>query len=372
MEPTMPLDSVTLYGGTAPPPLPPLTDEQQYALDVACTFMEGGSRQQVLQIDGHAGTGKTTVLAALAQRFPDIPVIAPTGRAAEVLRRKIGRETSTIHREIYKVVGAGKKEDGGSGVRFAPKHSKDSRLGGVVLLDEHSMVDTEIGGDIAETGIRVVAFGDPGQLQPVTDNPRFFNSADITLRQIHRQAANSPIVRQAYRVRDGGDYCSDGPAFQVREKVGRDELMNADIVLCWTNPTRQRLNSDIRRLKGFAGQPRAGEPVMCTKNAPTFRVYNGGIYPLVAFLDGLIVVDVDGRETAIPKASFEGMPDMRGAKTSFQFGYAATVHKAQGSEWANVLLIDDYVMPDRRNWLYTALTRASQSVVVAKAVDVVL
>jgi exodeoxyribonuclease-5 len=111
---------------------------------------------------------------------------------------------------------------------------------------------------------------------------------------------------------------------------------------------------------------------MCTKNAPAYRVYNGGIYPLIAFLDGLIVVDVDGREIAIPNANFEGMPEVRGAKTGFQFGYAATVHKAQGSEWANVLLIDEYAMPDRRNWLYTALTRASESVAVAKAVDAVL
>src|SRR6516165_10142605 len=108
------------------------------------------------------------------------------------------------------------------------------------------MCGTNLAGDLLRTGARVVASGDPGQLPPVEQEP-FFTVADVTLREIRRQAAGSSIVRQAHEVRAGRRYVSDDENFQIldwREAMRR--LDWADVILCWQNVTRHRLNSSIR------------------------------------------------------------------------------------------------------------------------------
>jgi exodeoxyribonuclease-5 len=331
-------------------PVITLNSEQQDAFDGACHFIERG-RGQILQIDGLAGTGKTTVLGVLAREYPRIPVVAPTGKAADVLRRKIGRDTSTVHKLMYRLVNK-REEKGRTMLDFALKHDQWALRDQIMFLDEHSMVGTRMAQDIERTGIRVVAFGDPGQLQPVNDR-RYFDSPDFMLKQIQRQAAESPIIRQAYNVRRGIEYDDDRPAVRVFEELDPETLLWADMVLCWRNVTRQRLTADIRELRelrGLGTMPQRGEPVMCTKNCARFNVFNGGIYELISYdpVSGNITVLVGDEAVVIPRASFEGIrefadeddtPKEEREVTRFQFGYCATVHKAQGSEWPKVLLV---------------------------------
>ena len=130
----------------------------------------------------------------------------------------------------------------------------------------------------------------------------------------------------------------------------------------------------MRRKRGFLKEhPQEGEPVLCLKNAPEDGVYNGGVYTLTRdFRDGdrTIFVQVQGREREIERVRFEGMRDAldyERENTKFTYGYALTVHKAQGSEWDNVLLMDEYSMDEhRKEWLYTVITRAAKRIVVVR------
>jgi len=130
-----------------------------------------------------------------------------------------------------------------------------------------------------------------------------------------------------------------------------------------------------RRVRGlWQPGPQPGEPLVCLKNAAAFGVFNGGVYTLLQpFLQGdaSITLDVDGRAVTIPHARFKGLlsslPEHVEATTEFDFGYAMTVHKAQGSEWPFVVLCDEYRRSDqRREWLYTGITRASDRILVVR------
>jgi exodeoxyribonuclease-5 len=155
--------------------------------------------------------------------------------------------------------------------------------------------------------------------------------------------------------------------------VPDDDLLAADAILCWRNSTRHELNRMSRELRGLASPlPQAGEPVLCFKNAARFNVWNGGVYTLLRSFSPFsttIVVDVEGVETEIPKVEFEGITPKGNVKfptTTFGFGYTLTVHKAQGSEFPSVLLVDE--MPkgreERTSWLYAGITRAAERILV--------
>jgi exodeoxyribonuclease-5 len=210
---------------------------------------------------------------------------------------------------------------------------------------------------------------------PPVKGQQFFTKADVTLRKIHRQALDSPIIRQAHMVRLGRGYVADTDDFRVVRQPTPDDVREADIILCWRNVTRKACNSRMRTVRGYtAPHPQAGEPVMCLKNAPEYGVYNGSTYVLTAdFRDGddTIHIAVNGRDTVIPNVQFEDMPDGifpgERAVTRFGLAYAATVHKAQGAEWDNVLLFDEYSMDEhRREWVYTSLTRAAKRITVVR------
>lgn len=120
--------------------------------------------------------------------------------------------------------------------------------------------------------------------------------------------------------------------------------------------------------------PQAGEPVLCLRNAPDYGIFNGAIYTLrEPFMEGdtFIVIEVEGQGVRVPNVNFEGIktglsPGVK-ATTWFDFGYALTVHKAQGSEWSNVILIDEYRRrEERKEWLYTGITRAADKITIIR------
>jgi exodeoxyribonuclease V len=256
---------------------------------------------------------------------------------------------------------------------FQRVHSVGAMRGKVVLLDECSMIDAKTANDLLQSGAKIVAVGDPGQLPPV-HGATFFNQPDITLTQIHRQALESPIIRQAHAVRENGGYQTDGADFQVVRKASDEQMMTADAILCWRNVTRHKVNSRMRSLLGYSlPYPQAGEPVLCLKNALRYGIFNGVTYELARnFLpdDDAIYLLMDGVEVEVPKCVFVEKGgslddyDDDDFTSAFDFGYCLTVHKSQGSEWNKVLLIDENHKHERRRWLYTGLTRAAKSIVV--------
>jgi exodeoxyribonuclease-5 len=349
-----------------------LSDEQEAATARIFDFL-GERDTQTISMQGLAGTGKTTVLAEIAADVPTAILCTLTGKAASVLRRKTGLPACTVHSAFYQLEEARKDQRGRNVLRFKVQHERGQLADKIVLLDESSMLNRELALDIINTGAKIVACGDPGQLPPVTGK-RFFLDADIELKTIHRQALESSIIRQAHRVRRGEHYLDDGDAFRVLKRPLTDEeVVLADVILCFTNATKDAANWHARTILGYIHPaPREGEPVMCMRNAPQFGIFNGAVYTLEQpFLEGdhTIHIDVDGKSVAVPFVVFRGLksavPDHVEPTTSFDFGYAMTVHKAQGSEWSNVVLIDEYFRREERSaWLYTAISRAADKIAI--------
>jgi exodeoxyribonuclease-5 len=210
------------------------------------------------------------------------------------------------------------------------------------------------------------------------------------LKQLHPQAAGNPIIRQAHRALAGTDYAPDGDAFQVVRKGGHELLRQAQVLLVHYYGTRRWLNQLTRRVvmcgavpgrpaadgsfDPASEYPRAGERVLVCWDAPRHNVWNGDIEVLAADvrLGDRSVRFVRASESSagveFPLLRFSGMPGTGGVPGGLEldFGYALTVHKAQGSEWPFVVILDEFPRndPKRPQWIYTALTRASQRVVV--------
>lgn len=351
-----------------------LSDEQNSCLDALRNFAE--SEDQIYTVHGLAGTGKTTVLTEFANER-DITLVTYTGKASSVLREKSGQDATTIHKLIYIPI-----LDPVTGQLMGFKKMPQNMEGEIIGVDECSMVNEYIARDLRQTGAKIISFGDHGQLPPVEGKP-YLNNPDFVLTEIHRQAQNSPIIRQAHSVRNGGQYVNDTSNFQVK-KISNNDLLDADIVLCFMNKTRKAMNSQIRSLKGFTKGPKAGESVVCLQNAHKYGLCNGAVYTLNEDFDpagiGTINIDIDGTSMEVPGVAFANdheiyFDDVKGRfgkkqlVSAFDFGYCLTVHKSQGSEWKNVMVIDEYFRPDDRiKWVYTAITRAAESIIIERRV----
>ena len=352
---------------------PPLSEEQQQAKAEINHFIETARPGAYYVLHGWAGSGKTTVLGDIANSNPSSFLVTLAGKAADVLRRKTGAPADTIHSVFYDLREVYKREDGTEDMTFAARFHKNELYGRVVLCDECSMISADMANDMLITGCKIIAVGDPGQLPPVKGQ-QFFTKPNFTLQKIHRQALDSPIIRQAHKVRLGRGYAPDTDNFQVVNRPSDDAVSEADVILCWRNTTRNACNGIMRRNRGFhANHPQRGEPVLCLKNDAIHGVYNGGVYELAEdFNDGDsdISLLVNGRHKLIENVRFEGMRDGLGYErenTKFTYGYALTVHKSQGSEWDNVILMDEYSMEDARvQWVYTGITRAAKRMTVVK------
>lgn len=345
-----------------------LSDEQQERFAEIESFLrEEHPRRMWHSLHGLAGTGKSTVLAEVARKYPAATLCAYTGKAASVISRKTGLAASTIHSAIYEFLG----EDDEGSLRFADAMGEGDWEGHVALVDESSMLSGEIARDLLRTGCKIVAVGDPGQLPPV-QGEQFFRDADAVLQTVHRQAWDSPIIRQAHAVREGHDYAADGDDFRVERFVSREDILAADIILCWRNATRSALNRLVRAHRGLDGAPvQKGEPVMCLRNNYKHGILNGAIYEALADRKpwgDITLVNERGQEVEVSSRIEDLEPPSADKNvTQFAFGYCATVHKAQGSEWDRLILVDEYDrMEERARWLYTGITRAKKSIIVQR------
>jgi exodeoxyribonuclease-5 len=128
--------------------------------------------------------------------------------------------------------------------------------------------------------------------------------------------------------------------------------------------------------------PVAGDKLVCLRNDRTKGLINGGLWR-VEELGGIrkdfVRMTVRSEDepsraptkVAVLKAFFEGgeadLPYLvRRESDEFDYGYALTVHKAQGSQWDDVVLFDEsFAFPDsRERWLYTGITRAVRRLTV--------
>jgi exodeoxyribonuclease-5 len=394
-----------------------LSDAQRDALDAIVKWHEDGGYPP-LTLGGYAGTGKTVLTGLLPDVLPKrtrIAFAAYTGKAASVLASKLppGARVSTLHKLLYQPVEMVTcAESGemipGKAVRCGAHHAREAEcpaarqvsftpvedpLAGLdlVVVDEASMVPERLWADLTSHGVPVLAVGDHGQLPPVKSAFNLMKSPDITLEEIHRQAAGSPILAVARWAREQG-HIPHGWYGENVIKIKPTELglpgfglhpAEADLIICATNATRVYHNAGVRALHGRSGPPAPGDVVICLKNDYDAGLFNGqrGVVTEVhesAEVRGVpairMTIQLDGMDvlwTGVVAAgpfSREALkPSIRDYPRSlalFDFGYALTGHKSQGSEADKVIVIEEG-WPDpgtemRRRWLYTAVTRSSR------------
>ncbi|MEO0498593.1 MAG: ATP-dependent RecD-like DNA helicase [Pseudomonadota bacterium] len=350
-----------------------------------------GSRQPIFRLFGFAGTGKTTLARHIAEDVDgDVQFGAFTGKAAQVLRNKGAANARTIHSLIYRPRGEGEEdEDGKFSPAFSLNRQSNISKAELIIIDECSMVDEDLGRDLLSFGVPVLVLGDPGQLPPVSGGG-FFTEAepDFMLTEVHRQARDNPIIDLAMRVREGGQlsHGSYGESAVIsRDAIDRDAILDADQVLVGTNRTRQRYNARLRELKGFDGRlPQSGDRLVCLRNDAAKGLLNGSLWNVKTAsarsgpaLHMLVQPEDDGGQGSakikVLKEAFEGnsadIPwQSKRRYDDFDFGYALTVHKSQGSQWDDVFLFDEsYAFKDsRERWLYTAITRAAERITIVR------
>lgn len=273
----------------------------------------------------------------------------------------------------------------------------------LLVADEVSMVNDQMARDILDSGVRVLVLGDPEQLPPVNGDGFFTRAAaDITLTEVHRQALDSPVLNLATRVRTDG-LSAVMPSEYVPGK-GLD-YTQFDRILCWRRATRWSAIRYLRKQLGRASDlPEPGDVVMNLVNNRDLGLFNGQSFVVLdcepdSSGDGERLVLTVHEEGTDPSKSFEvdvfnaafneedekaaGRMRLggRGPVALMTHAHALTVHKAQGSEWGNVCLIDETgpmiemktyrsgygaAIKEARRWFYTGVTRASESVTLVR------
>ncbi|HEY8595587.1 MAG TPA: AAA family ATPase [Devosiaceae bacterium] len=359
------------------------SSQQDDALRAVNRWLKDRNGDQVFRLFGWAGTGKSTLARHLAEGVETVRFAAFTGKAALVMRKRGCKGAGTIHSLIYSLV-----SDKDAEPRFVLDPESPAAKADLIVIDEVSMVDEQLGRDLLSFGTKVLVLGDPFQLPPV-QGAGFFTAdePDIMLTEIHRQAADNPIVRMSLDIREGrrlsrGSY---GESKVVsRADVDQSEVLAADQVLVGRNKTRLDYNNRIRELLGLPAEiPVVGDKVVCLRNNPQKKLLNGQIWTIAEVRRkankrlGLVLDpdDAGGRTTQAKvtthEAFFKGQEETlswpeRRQVDEFTFGYSLTVHKAQGSQWDNVYLFDEsYVFREEaQRWLYTGITRAAERVTV--------
>ena len=355
--------------------------------------LEASLRQRAAIITGGPGTGKTTLIRAygalLRASGRRVLFAAPTGKASRRLAEVTGQPAATVHRLLgYSPV------DGGF------LHHADNPLDtDALIVDEASMLDTELMGHLLRAlpmTATLLLVGDVFQLPSVgpgnvlADLLACRRLPAYALTEIFRQAAASPIVVNAHRLRQGqmpdippapagaDDFRFielDDPAAVVAavvaqcrataSRLGLDALRDVQVLTPMHRGEVGTLNLNQVLQKalnpgpaGGVGRFRTGDKVMQLKNNYAKEVFNGDIGTVTridANHQGL-AVEYDGR-----RVSYQ--PD---EMDELALAYAITVHKSQGSEYPVIImpLLTQHYPLLQRNLLYTAVTRGRRQVVI--------
>ena len=388
-----------------------LNSDQIFAYYEADKWWHSASSDQVFEISGAAGTGKTTCIRYILEKIGLDPMrevlcVAYTGKAATQLARN-GLPAVTAHSAFYEFRKEIERDEDNRIVFqsngkpklknvFVKKEYLKKRYK-AILIDEGTMIPPEMRKDIESFGIPIFVLGDLNQLPPVFGKPAFLVEPDVILKKLMRQSEDNPIVYIAHRILDGYDLRPGvyGNSAILRKKdLNQYQLEHADIILTVTNSLKQHINKLFR--EDYLNFPRidlpyVGEKVICKRNdwsksvGDNLYLTNG----TTGFLEYVNRESYNGRSIEVDfrpdftKKTFRNLPvdykhlmtleksDMQ-KKMSFglnlfEFAYAITVYASQGSQWNNVTALAElYGDKDfQRKVLYTMVTRAIDSVTLA-------
>ena len=362
-------------------------------------------------LGGVAGSGKSTIIPYIISEYGggySVRVCAPTGKAALVLKRKGIVDACTLHSFLYEY--RIRKNEAGV-EEFVHYEKPMMAFAGVslVIVDEASMVNREMFEYMDRLPFKTLYIGDHFQLPPVKDDFNIMLDPGYRMDTVLRQNADNPIVMMADMARHGktiplGDY---GDSRKTRS-FNEADLLEYDEILVWTNEMRRNVNDMIRSRLGYErGIPHCEDKVICRMNNMAKNVYNGQIFHLmstparvsehgwdvsmmddVVYNDPYLMASNDGNVKGIgafniDKMKFRGegmkanlMEKRIGLRSKVKmeilldWGYAITVHSAQGSSWPRVAVIEEprmkHVMDTEtyHRWIYTACTRAEDSVTI--------
>ena len=284
-----------------------LSPDQDSALD-ACSESLSATREAVLA--GAAGTGKTTVMRAVFDRWPgEVMFLAPTGKAANRLSEQTGQPARTIHSAIFGTVDERKDERNArrEKLSFGELHPPEGcTRSTLVAVDEASMVNGELAEQlraaVTQAGASLQWIGDHEQLPPV-EGGWGVRLSDPTARldQVHRQALESPVLELATCIRERraqefsrwGDEVSRRRGSTVEQAVAWAEGGDDRVLLTWTNKVRKTANRLTRQSRGYPrGQVQPGETLICTFNKHTLGVMNGETFTVATVEPDLVLTEV--------------------------------------------------------------------------------
>lgn len=349
--------------------------------------------KQIFRLFGYAGTGKTTLAKYFAQELDTkVCFAAYTGKAAQVLRMKGAPNASTIHSLIYKLVGGDEVINIRHGTKnYTPSFilNKNSELtkAGLVIIDECSMVDKQLGEDLMSFGVPILVLGDPGQLPPINGGGFFTNhKPDVQLTEIFRQESGNAIIEFSRLAREGKpfDYGDYGDVKVIaKSDVTKELVLTADQILVGMHKTKTLYNNRIREILGYDSMlPIAGDKLVAQRNNWKKGLLNGSSWKVVEvfmpnlkpYINLLVLGEFEDKamvKIKLLKEQFENPDQMidwqvKRHYDDFDYGYALTVHKAQGSQWDNVLLFNEsrVFRQEKEKWLYTAITRAAKNLTI--------
>ena len=358
--------------------------------------------------------------------------VSPTGKAATVLAQGgtvAGTVHGLIYirnEDEYEVNEDGEVITTERRLSFSKRESIDEKIR-LIIIDEASMVGEEMLRDLLSFGVKCLFCGDHAQLPPVNGDCQLMQNPNFILTEIVRQAAGDPIIQVATMAREGkhipyGHYGENVSVISQRHFQGiegKRAMLRADQMICGRNKTRNALNAEYRGYLGLpedALLPQDDEKLICTLNnwekpldkKEIFHLVNGiiGTVENVAehydyLLSMSFLADGIGEEVEVVadggvflSGEYAHLYGDRAAKLAdgtfvheynrtllrkmkvvaeetisrFEFAYAITCHKAQGSEFDSVVVFDESWLfgEDRNRWLYTAITRAKKQLLIVR------
>ena len=269
----------------------------------------------------------------------------------------------------------------------------------LIVVDEASMINDEEIADITSLGVKTIFVGDNAQLPPVEGKNSIMKNPDAEIKTIHRQGKHSRIIDFANKIMEDEKLSflnewenSSDVAVVGREiyEAYREHLIKARKFqfLTVTNAEKDSINKLSRELLGYSEHkfPMRGEKLLALGGHKDTGIVNGiqglvvdsftetevehdsirywVIEGKVMLLDGTHrIVNVTMRRNAFISGNLYEFDE---GESLWEYGYAMTVHKSQGSAWEYVVYVYDDCLNCLQNLNYTAVTRASKSLIFVK------
>jgi RecD/TraA family predicted helicase len=389
------------------------TDQQRQAIKL-------GVKENVLIINGQAGSGKSFVLKCIIKILQKLEkeiellwyaTCALSGKAVQRIK-ELGIDSYTIHKLL--------KYKRNEGFLY---NKNNKLLLNVVALDETSMVNIDLTWQLIQAifnGSKLILLGDIEQLEPIGAGfvlrDLIDNVPTITLNKIHRQAEKSGIITVASKIRNGEVVDKKGVYGELKDfylypyldreivynqivsmcksykgsiDKGKEDIMNLQVLVPMKEKglCTKKLNKDLQNvfnenidkvLKMKDKEYRVGDKIIQNGNNYEKFVYieekkdydeedekidihNGSIGRVLNIKQGNLLIDFDG---VIVEYYREDLADI-------DLAYAITIHKWQGSQTKNIIFgldYSNYIMLSKQ-LIYTGITRAEKSCIVVCELD---